>query len=684
MAKADNPYLTGGDVEFDPIEDLDRSTAAEQAAALRAAIEYHDRKYYIENDPVIADRVYDRLFSRLVALEEAFDLPAENSPTQRVGGEPIDSLDTVEHVSPMLSLDSDEDESGVREFDDRVRRTIDDVTYTVEPKYDGVSVEIVYIDGALDRAVTRGDGVHGDDITHNVRTIRRVPLSIPRAPDGRVALRAEIYMPRSGFHALNEERVQRGEEPFANPRNAAAGTVRQLDPQIVADRPLDIYFYDILDADIPVDTQVEAFQRMDEWGLRYPENFEEVTTAEGIISYRNRLLEERDTSEVEMDGVVAKVNDFASREQLGSTARHPRWAFAYKFPARAGETTVQRIVVQVGRTGKLTPVALLDPVDVTGVTISRATLHNASIVNDLGVTAGTRVKVQRAGDVIPEITEVLDERGDGFEMPAECPVCESPVIEEGEYHFCTGGMTCPAQLRRSIQHFCSRDAMDIEGVGEKVANQLVESNLVRSIADLYQLDKSDLVSLDLFADKSADNLLAEIEASKDITLDRFIYALGIRHVGRERARQLTQSFRLEDLMTAPVSQIQSTEDIGPEVAESIHSFFQNEANRSTVEALLKAGVTPVRPEAGSELDGLTIVLTGSIEAYTRTELTDLLARHGASVTSTVSGETDYLVVGSNPGATKLNDAETHDVDTITAAEFKDRFLTQLTDAGGEN
>lgn len=680
MDNVTNPFVTGTDFEFAPVENLSRAEARAEADALREAIDYHDRRYYVENEPVISDAAYDTLYDRLVTLEETFDLDTESSPTQRVGGEPIDSLETVEHVEPMLSLDSDESEAGVRDFDDRVRDTVDPVEYSVEPKYDGVSVEIVYVDGELDRAVTRGDGVRGDDITHNVRTIHRVPLRVPTG-SGVLSLRGEIYMPRPGFHELNEERVQRGEDPFANPRNAAAGTIRQLDPRIVADRPLDIYFYDILAAPRSVTSQVEAFALMAEWGLRYPENYALVEDAAGIIEYRDALLGERDTTEVEMDGVVAKVNDFTVRERLGSTARHPRWAFAYKFPARKGETTVQRIVVQVGRTGKLTPVALLDPVDVTGVTISRATLHNESIVNELGVSEGAVVKVQRAGDVIPEIAEVVESAAGSFEMPSTCPVCESNVIRDGEYHFCTGGMTCPAQLRRSIEHFCSRDAMDIEGVGEKVANQLVESNLVSAIADLYRLDKADLTGLDLFADKSAENLLAELEASKDTTLDRFIFALGIRHVGRERARQLADEFQLEELMDATVADLEAAEDIGPEVAESVNSFFSNPANRSTVTELLDAGVTPVRRETGSELDGLTLVITGSIEGYTRSEVTELLERHGANVTSSVSGATDYVVVGENPGSTKLTDAEANDVETIDAVEFLEGFVATLPDAG---
>ncbi|GAB6862725.1 NAD-dependent DNA ligase LigA [Haloplanus litoreus] len=674
---ADNPYVRDPDTSFDPVEKLSDATAREQVRDLREAIEYHDYRYYVANDPVVADRTYDTLFDRLVELEDTFDLHDENSPTRRVGGEPLDELETVEHVAPLLSLQSSGDADEIREFDRRIRDAVGDVTYSAEPKFDGFSVEVVYEDGAFDRAVTRGDGREGEDVSANVRTIGSVPLHLRGAPDV-LAVRGEVYMPRSGFQALNERRIERGEDPFANPRNAAAGTVRLLDPETVADRPLDVFFYDVIDTSADLASQEETVDLLRGLGFRVDDETTVVEDVEGVLDYRDRLMAARDDLEYEIDGVVAKVVDFAKREELGSTARHPRWAFAYKFPARTGETTVERIVVQVGRTGKLTPVALLDPVDLQGVTISRATLHNAARIDELGVREGATVRIERAGDVIPEVVEVIEggaEDGD-FSMPGTCPVCDGNVVQEGEHHYCTNA-SCPAQLRRSLQHFCSRDAMDVEGVGEEAADQLVDTGLIESLADLYDLETADLVSLDGWGERSAENLLAELEASKDVDLGTFVYALGIRHVGTERARALAGAFSLDELMDASATELREIEDVGPEVAESVASYFDTAANVETVERLLDAGVSPKRRERGSELDGLTVVFTGSVPGYTRSELEDLLETHGANVTSSVSGRTDYLVVGENPGERKREQADAEGVETLDPAAFEERILSTL-------
>jgi DNA ligase (NAD+) len=673
----DNPYVEHPPTDFEAASELTEDDAREQAALLRAAIEYHDHRYYVENDPVIADGDYDALFDRLVELEAAFELDTENSPTQRVGAEPLDELPTRDHVVEMLSLDSSADEADVREFDRRVRDAVGDVAYSMEPKFDGFSVEVVYEDGEYDRAVTRGNGREGEDVTANIRTIRSMPLTLPDDAPAELALRGEVYMPRSGFLELNERRLAEGDEPFANPRNAAAGSVRLLDPSTVADRPLDVFFYDVMDSTTTFESQTEVFALLAEMGLRTTEWNELGETIEDFLAYRERVGEARDDLEFEVDGVVAKVNDFAARDELGVTARHPKWAFAYKFPAKTGETTVRKIVVQVGRTGKLTPVALLDPVDVRGVTISRATLHNESQVRDLGVTEGATVAVERAGDVIPEVAAVVDGDDSDFEMPATCPACDSAVVREGEHHFCTGGMACPAQLKRAVGHFCSRGAMDIEGVGERVATQLVESGLVDDLADLYELETDDLVELEGFGERSAEKLLDELEASKDPALADFVFALGIRHVGKERARTLAVEFAWAELKDVSVEQLLSVPDVGEEVAESVHSFFANESNRETLRRLEAAGVDPQRRARGDELAGQTFVITGSIEGYTRTELTDLLESNGATVTSSVSGNTDILVVGDNPGSTKLDDAEEYGVERLNAEEFEDRVLSRL-------
>ncbi len=673
---SDNPYVRDPELDFGEVEEMDEEDAEAEVKKLREAIEYHDHRYYVENDPVISDRAYDKLFNRLEKLEGEFGLEDENSPTRRVGGEPLDSFETREHVEEMLSLDSSEEEEEVRRFDERVRKKLGDVDYSVEPKFDGFSVEIVYLDGEFDRAVTRGDGTSGDEVSKNVKTIRTVPLKLSGAPE-RLAVRGEVYMPKSGFHELNEERLRNDKEPFANPRNAAAGSIRQLNPKIVAERPLNIFFYDILECSKEVATQEEAFELMTSVGLRVNDLNEVVDDIESFIDYRNEIMEMREDLEYDLDGVVIKVNDFEKREEMGKTARHPRWAFAYKFPPKTGETTVRRIVVQVGRTGKLTPVALLDPVDIKGVTVSRASLHNEGVAKELGVSEGARVKVERAGDVIPEVKEVVESGGE-FSMPDACPVCGSDVIEEGEYHYCTGGISCQAQLIRSVQHFCSKSAMDIEGVGEKVARKLVEEGLIESIEDIYSLEKDDLVDLEKFGEKSAGNLIDQINESKDADLSRFIYALGIRHVGEERARLLARNFSLEELEEAEREELEMVEDLGPEVSASIYSFFRNEKNREILRGLKDKMGEFERRETGDEFEGVKMVFTGSIEGYTRSELKGLMEDHGASVTSSVSGETDFLVAGENPGSTKLEDARDLDTEILEEDEFRERFLSRVT------
>jgi len=669
-----NRYVRDPDTDFAPADGLSEREAREQAERLREAIDYHDYRYYVANDPVIADRTYDALFGRLVELEDAFDLDAENSPTKRVGAAPLDELESREHVTELLSLDSSADADEVREFDRRVREVVGDPTYSMEPKFDGFSVEVVYEEGAFDRAVTRGDGVTGEDVSANVRTIRSVPLRLPEDAPDFLALRGEVYMPRPGFVDLNERRIENGEDPFANPRNAAAGTVRQLDPAVVADRPLDVFFYDVLDASAELSSQHEVWTLLDELGFRVTD-WNDVGDIEDFLDYRESVLDARDDLDFEVDGVVAKVDDFDERERLGETARHPRWAFAYKFPARTGQTTVQRIVVQVGRTGKLTPVALLDPVDVQGVTISRATLHNASQVRELGVAEGSVVEIERAGDVIPEVVAVVEDGDGDFEMPERCPVCDSAVQQEGEYHFCTGDLSCPAQLRRSLKHYCSRGAMDIEGVGEKVARRLVESGLVADLADLYELSVADLAAMEGFGERSAEKLIGEIEHSEDAPLSDFLFGLGIRHVGAERAVDLADAFALAELGTADRDDLLAVPDVGPEVADSVVSFFANERNQETLDDLLEH-VSPKRRdrERAGDLEGLTFVFTGSVDGYTRRELADELERRGANVTGSVSGATDYLVVGDNPGDRKRRDAESEGVETIDSEAFVERFV----------
>ena len=675
----DNPYVWDPPTEFEPVGELSREAAERQAARLREAIRFHDRRYYQEASPVVDDRTYDRLFDRLEELEEAFDLDTEGSPTERVGGEPLEELESVEHVAPMLSVDSSGDPDEVREFDERVRRGLEgtdwegEIRYVCEPKFDGVSVEVVYEDGVYERAATRGDGEVGDDVTRNVRTVRSVPGRLDDDPPAFLAVRGELFMPRDAFQAYNRELVERGEEPFANPRNATAGTVRQLDPSVVAERPLDCFFFDVLETSSAPGSHWERHETLAEWGLRVNDRVERVADIEAAIDYRDRLLEERDDLDYEIDGVVIKVDDYDACDALGRTARAPRWAFAYKFPARSEVTTVRSIAVQVGRTGRLTPVALLDPVEVGGVTVSRATLHNPEQIAELDVNVGDRVRVLRSGDVIPYVEEVIEKGSEGhFEFPDHCPVCDSAVERDGPLAFCTGGVACDAQLQRAIEHYASRDALDIEGLGERKVEQLLETGLVERLPDLYELDAEELVELEGWGETSAANLLSELEAAREPDLAAFLVAIGVPEVGPTVARDLARHFGSFDAVReASREELREVEGIGEVVAGEIREFFDSERNRAVLAGLLEH-VTPQETdvETGDALEGLTFVFTGALDGYTRSEAQALVERNGGAATSSVSGNTDYLVAGENPGASKLEDAEENDVPVVDREGFE--------------
>ena len=658
-ADPDNPYLHDPPLEFDPVESLSQDAAESQAETLRAAIREHDRRYYVLADPLLSDRAYDELFARLRDLEDQFDLPTDASPTQRVGGEPLDELDTVEHVAPMLSIQQSVEAADLREFDRRVQEAVGGADYVCEPKFDGLSVELVYEDGAYVRAATRGDGEYGDDVTAQVRTIRSIPLSLAGDPPARLAVRGEVFMPRDAFHDHNRERVEEGEEPFANPRNAAAGTLRQLDPGVVADRPLDCFVYDVLDASDMPPSQRVALDRLRAWGFHVADRIDVVDDVEDAIDYRDALLDDREDLNYEIDGTVIKVDDRESRDELGATARAVRWAFAYKFPPRASVTRVTDIVVQVGRTGRLTPVALLDPVDVGGVTVSRASLHNPEEIDRLGVGIGDEVRVRRAGDVIPEVADVIDHRADGtFDFPETCPVCDSPVERDGPLAFCSGGLTCDAQLVRAVVHYGSRDALDIDGLGEERVQQLVDAGVIESLPDLYRLSVEALADLEGWGETSAENLISAVDATRSPPLSAFLTALGIPAVGGSTARNLARAFGdLDSVLAATEEELQAVDDVGPTVAERIRGFFDNDRNRAVVEGLREVGVDPepVEIDAGDALDGLTVVFTGAL-SVTRSAAADLIERHGGAVTGSVSGNTDYLVVGENPGRTKRDGA----------------------------
>ena len=712
----ENPYVEAPPIDFEPISSLSADAAAEQAELLRAAIREHDHRYYVETDPLIEDATYDRLFERLVELEEAFDLDVESSPTARVGGEPLDELRTVEHVAPMRSIDNGAEPEAVREFDERVRSGLADagfdpgsVEYVCEPKFDGLSVEVIYEDGEYARAATRGDGQEGDDVTEQVRTIRSVPSTLRGDPPELLAVRGEAFMPIDAFEAHNEALIERGEEPFANPRNAAAGTLRQLDPAVVAERPLDVFFFDVLawelgsedspepgdaesskpddedgDADGATDraarpdTHHEELAAFDAFGLKRTDMVELVDDVEDAIAYRNDVLDRRDGLNYELDGVVIKVNDRAACEALGSTSRAPRWAFAYKFPPRTAITTVEDVTVQVGRTGRLTPVAELTPVDVGGVTVSRATLHNPAEIEALGVNVGDRVRIYRAGDVIPYVPEVVEKRSEGtYAFPESCPVCGAPVERDGPLAFCTGGLGCPAQLERAVEHWARRDALDVEGLGPERVEQLREAGLLDSLPALYDLTVEELAELEGWGETSARNLIEELQATTEPAFDDFLAGLGIPDVGATTARALARHFGdLDALLEADEAALREVDDVGPEVATSIREFLDAPENRAAIEELRERGVDPRPMETGGDaasddadaLDGLTFVFTGSL-AVARREARDLVERHGANATSSVSGNTDYLVAGDDPGRSKRDDAEANDVPVVDEGAF---------------
>ncbi|GAA0725736.1 DNA ligase (NAD+) [Halorubrum trapanicum] len=695
----ENPYVEDPPTDFDPVDDLSEDEAAEQADLLRAAVREHDHRYYVEAAPLISDEAYDRLFARLRDLEDAFDLPTENSPTGQVGGEPLDALETVEHVAPMLSIDNATDAAAVREFDERVREGLadaaesgdlsgfgpDDLAYVCEPKFDGLSIEVVYEDGEYVRAATRGDGREGDDVTEQVRTIRSVPgrLRGDDHPD-RLAVRGEAYMPRDAFETYNEALMERGEEPFANPRNAAAGTLRQLDPAVVAERPLDVFFFDVLaweaDDDGPERParHRDALDAFESLGLRRNDRVAVVDSIEAAIDYRDEILAAREDLNYAVDGVVIKVDALAHRAALGTTSRAPRWAFAHKFPPRTATTTVEGVTVQVGRTGRLTPVAELDPVDVGGVTVSRATLHNPAEIEALGVNVGDRVRIYRAGDVIPYVPEVVEKRSEGtYAFPDACPVCGADVERDGPLAFCTGGLGCSAQLERAVEHWARRDALDVEGLGPERVEQLRETGLVESLPDLYDLTAAALAELEGWGETSAENLIAELDATRDPPLDDFLAGLGIPDVGATTARALAAHFgTLDALLDADEAALREVDDVGPEVAASIRTFLDREENRAAIDGLRERGVDPEPFETDAAdgptdaLDGLTFVFTGSL-SVPRSEAQTHVEAHGASATSSVSGNTDYLVAGESPGRSKRDDAAAEDVPVVDEAEFAD-------------
>ncbi|HSF65873.1 MAG TPA: NAD-dependent DNA ligase LigA [Nitrospiraceae bacterium] len=652
--------------------------------ALKDEIRRHDNLYYVRDRPEISDSQYDRLFRELVDLEQAHpELVTPDSPSQRVGAPPLQGLVKVSHEQPMLSLDSIVDQSEVLAFDQRIKRALEisSIEYSVEPKFDGLSVELLYNRGIFTRGATRGDGMTGEDVTLNLRTIRSLPLQLNQQPDlpDHLVVRGEVYMRLKDFQALNRRMTERGGDAFANPRNAASGSLRQLDSTITATRPLVVTCYEIMAVTPPIPpTHWDELERLSQWGLPVPMHRRLCATIDAVTEFHREMESARDQLPYEIDGVVVKVNRRALQDRLGMKSRSPRWAIAYKFPPRKEITIVQDIVVSVGRTGTLTPVALLKPVDVGGVTISRATLHNAEEVARKDIRIGDTVKIERAGDVIPAIAERVpmsgERRGEPFRMPDQCPVCGSRVGLEGAYFYCTGQSICGAQLKGAIEHFASKHALNIEGLGKKTVAQLIDHGLVRSLADLYRLTKDDLVKLDGFADRSATLLLESIAGSKTVPLDRFLMGLGIRQVGQHIARVLSREFgSLEEIMSADRERLQQIHEIGPEISESLVTYWSEPHNREVIAQLQKLGVQVAPGTATDErkklpLAGKTFVFTGGLEHFTRDAAQQAVEKAGARVSSSVSKKTSYLVAGTEPGS-KLDHARTLGVTILTEREF---------------
>jgi DNA ligase (NAD+) len=654
---------------------------------LREALHHHNYRYYVLDDPEVSDAEYDRLMQELIRLEEAYpQLSRTDSPSVRVGAPPLTKFDTFVHSIAMLSLDNAFNDNDILEFDRRVKRNLEtdtEIQYTAEPKMDGVAVELVYENGKLSAASTRGDGITGELITANVSTIGAVPL-VMQAGNGyqlpsRLEVRGEVFIGIEAFKQLNQERIEQELPPFANPRNSAAGSLRQLDSKITAGRPLDIFFYGVgMVADIVFDSHWDLLQSLKAWGFKINPLIQPRVTVAKLLKFYQLLSETRHRLPYDIDGMVVKVDSLRLQQQLGATTRSPRWAIAYKFAALQETTVLENIEVQVGRTGALTPVAHLAPVNVGGVTVSRATLHNEDEIEKKDIRIGDAVLVQRAGDVIPEVVKVISSKRSGaekkFTMPDACPACRSPVVRmEGEAAIRCINASCSAQVKERIKHFASKAAFDIDGLGDKLVDQLVEKQMVSSYAGLFKLDAESLAALDRMGVKSAENLMDAIDSSKQISFARFLYALGIRHVGEQIAVLLANQFdSLEQLTNCSEDQLTAIEGVGPVVAESIVTFFRQTKNLATVHRILDSGVrilfeTPVQT---GDLAGKTFVLTGALETMTRRQSKELIEASGGKVSSSVSRNTDFVVVGESPGS-KLSRARELGVAVLDEAGLKE-------------
>jgi DNA ligase (NAD+) len=650
---------------------------------LRREIERHDYLYYVESRPEISDAEYDALMQELKRLEsEHPKLITPDSPTQRVSGFIAEGFSPVEHRLPMMSIDNILTEEEALEFDKRVKRFLgitEDIEYTTEPKFDGVSASITYENGVLIQGATRGDGRVGEDVTANIKTVKAIPLKF-RASNGipmRIEVRGEVIMPKDAFRKLNKELSEGGEPIFANPRNATSGSLRQLDSGITAKRQLDFYAWGVGEVvGYEFETEWEVMQKLKSWGFKVEKRIMHCQGINEAISYHHEMESVRDELPYETDGVVIKVDRRDYQRELGTTAKYPRWSVAYKFKPRQATTKIRDIVVQVGRMGLLTPVANLDPVKIGGVTVSRATLHTEDIIKEKDIRIGDTVLVERAGDVIPEVVQPIVEKRNGeekpFVMPDKCPVCSTKVEREGSYYYCPN-LSCPAQLRGRIKHLASRRAFDIRGLGDKIVDQLMKVGLLKDLSDVFYLKKSDLVNLERFADKSASNLEEEIQKSKKIPFDRFINALSIRHVGERMAQILAENFTdIDDLVGATEERLMDIPTVGPEVAKSITRFFRERNNRETIKKMLSSGIKiEYKPSVkkSDKLKGQTFVFTGTLKSFTRDEAKRLVEELGGVASSSVTKKTTYVVAGDDPG-TKLDKARSLGIRILDEDEFK--------------
>ena len=663
---------------------MDKQADLKRIAELRKTIEYHNKRYYQQDAPEISDAEYDLLMRELQELEYRYpEAYMATSPTQRVGAAPLAKFASFNHSSPMFSLANAFSNEEIIEFDSRIKRLagLDNISYISEPKLDGLAVNLIYENGIFKQGATRGDGTTGEDVTQNLKTIFSLPLKIKNTPGNPIPafieIRGEVYIEKKPFQKLNLRRIEENEEPFANPRNAAAGSLRQLDSKITARRPLNIFLYGMGDAKgANFSTHWEVLQTLAGWGFPVNQYIEQAKNINACIKYFERIGAMRENLPYEIDGIVLKVDDLSLQKTLGNVSRNPRWALACKFPAAQATTVVKDILIGVGRMGTLTPVAIMEPVNVGGVIVSRATLHNEDEVIKKDIRVGDTVVIQRAGDVIPEVVKIIPEKRTGkekkFKMPATCPECGSEIVRfEGEVaHRCVN-ISCPAQLKEHIRHFASRGAMDIEGLGEKVSAQLFDAKLIADPADLYFLNKEQLVALDRQAEKSAQNLMEAIAKSKNPHLDKFIYALGIRHVGERTAKLLADHFgSMENLIAAKQEDLTVINEIGPEIAASIVEFFHEHKNIDVMNKFSKAGVIPQKKEiqTNTPLQGKSFVFTGTMESMDRNEAKTIVDNLGGTIHSSITKKTTYVVAGSEPGS-KVDKAKSSGIKIISEEEF---------------